>query len=319
VKLPCILHCMEPNTPPNHKRAIILLFTLLIITILGAIVPVSWFQAGKTEDHTLDLTSVNSIDITPKDKATNQPLTWKQIAEDALSDQPDALEQLKSAPIDDETVTQLNDKENLTASFSKNLLVASTYLKDNNVTDEAAKQQVISQLVAQEAAKVVPTSYSFKDLNIAKVESRDSIKKYGNDVGLALSGFITEKSMNADIKALHDYTENKDTSTLTPLIKDSKKVTTVLQSMLKISVPASASIYHLAAINQISKYQDTLSNMSKVATDPMRANIGLTGYASTVVSTISIYSNLSDYFNVKNIVFGPKDGGYVFTIGYTPK
>ncbi len=310
---------MEQETPiSNNRKTIALLGALVVITVAGAIIPASWFKVDRP-NQTLDLTSVDTINVTPKNKDTDQPLTWKQLAEQTFSDQPEILEELKSTPIDNNAISQLNDEENLTASFSKSLYLASAYLKENGVTDEESKQDVVNQLIEQEASKIIPTVYTYKDISVAKAESKDSIKAYGNSVAFILSNIITEASLNADIKALHDYTKTQDPATIAPITKDYTKVSDIVQKLLKIPVPASATVYHLSSLNQITAYRDMLGNMSKMATDPMRANIALKNYTDTVISTISVYKNLSDYFDTKNIVFNSKESGYVFTVGYTPK
>jgi len=310
---------MEPETStPNNHKTLALLGALVLITVAGAIIPASWFNVDN-KNQPLDLTSVNAVNVTPKDKNTNQPLTWKQLAESALSDQPEVLTQLQSAPIDTETISQLNDEENLTASFSKNLYVASAYLKENNITDEDSKQNVINQLIEQEAAKIVPTVYSYKDINVAQTESKTSIKTYGNTVASLFSATLTEKSLADDISALKDFLKTKSGDSITPIKRDHDRVSAMLQKLLKVSVPPSAVVYHLSAINKISEYNDTLSNVSKMETDPLRANLALKKYTDVVFSTTGVYQNLSDYFNIKNIVFSSKESGYMFTVGYTPK
>lgn len=311
---------METKTsvPVNNHRTFALLGALVLITVAGAIIPASWFNI-ENKNQTLDLTSVDTVNVTPKNKETDQPLTWKQLTESALSDQPEVLEALKSAPVDKDALSQLNDETNLTASFSKNLYVASAYLKENNITDEDAKQEVINQLVSQEVSKIVPTVYHRKDIQVAKTESKDSIKAYGNNVGTLLTDTLTVKSFTDDVAGLKEYTKTQSAESANVLKKDYERVNTMFQKLLKVSVPPSATVYHLATINQVASYKDTLYNLSKIETDPLRANIALESYTNIVFNTVNVYKNLSEYFNVKNVIFGPKDSGYVFTVGYTPK
>lgn len=306
------------NNLHGSKKTFILLGALIIITIAGAIVPASVFKVKKPIENT-DLTSITAINITPRDKSTNQPLTWKQITESNFSDQPEILNKLKDAPIDNKLIDQLNDEENLTASFSKNLYIASSYLKENNITDETSKQDVISQLIEQEAAKIIPTHYLYKDINIAKIENSESIKSYGNNLAIILNGLITKNSVKSDIESLNNFIKDQNNSSLITIKKDFDNSDSTLKKLLKISVPQSAVIYHLALINQVASYRDMLGNMSKAETDSLRANIALKNYAETVLSIVSIYKNMSDYFDMKNIAFSSKEAGYPFTVGYTFK
>jgi hypothetical protein len=285
---------------------------------LGGIIPASWINS-KPKNDSADLTSVTQIDVTPKDKNTDQPLSWKQITLKAFSDQPETLDQLKSAPIDSGAISQLNDENNLTASFSKNLYLASAYLKENNITDESAKQNVINQLIEQEAAKIVPTVYHYSDLNVAKTESNDSIKAYGNSVASILSDVVSVKVLNDDLKAIDNFTKTQDSASIMILKKDSDRVALIMKKMLNVSVPPSATIYHISALNQLAVYNDMLKNLSKADTDSLRANIALKNYSNAVLSVVKLYKNLSEYFDIKNIAFSLKESGYVFTVGYTIK
>ena len=137
-----------PNNPISNHRALFLLGALALITLTSAVVPSSWFYVESNRGGaTLDLTSVDTIDVVGKSAEGTKPTSWKDITELAFKDQPEILEELKNTPVDEDTLKDVNDETNLTASFSKNLYVASVYLQDNGITDEAAQQEVLNQLI----------------------------------------------------------------------------------------------------------------------------------------------------------------------------
>lgn len=303
----------------TNRKYLILLGVLILITASSAVIPASWFGIGTKKNEVLsDLTSVKSINLVGTNKE-GAPATWKDLTKQAFKDNPELLTELKSTPVDQKDLTSLNDPNNLTASFSKNLFVASTYLTQNGGGDDVTKQDILDQLTAQEAAKIIPTTYLSKDLNVAKTESKDSIKSYGNNIALILENLITEESIKNDIGGVADYLDTGNTKSLDIVTADYKKVDEKLKKLLALSVPISASTYHLITVNQVAAYRDNLYNLSQLANDPIRARLALEKYAETTVYTLDIYKTLSKYFNTKNVVFSSKEKGYVFTVGYTIK
>lgn len=303
----------------TNRKYLILLAILLLITASSAILPASWFGIGnKKNDTSSDLTSVQTIDAVGKNKE-GAPATWKDLTEQAFKDKPELLAEAKAVPVDQKDLETLNDPNNLTASFSKNLYVASTYLNQNGGGDSATQQDILDQLTQQEAGKIIPTTYLFKDINVAKTESKDSIKTYGNNLALILKDMITEASIKGDMNGIVDYLNTQNEKSLEVVTNDYKKVDAVLKKLLALSVPMSASTYHIIAVNQVASYRDILYNLSQLSNDPLRAKISFENYTKTTVDTLTIYKNLSQYFDTKNIVFSAKDAGYVFTAGYTMK
>jgi len=304
----------------TNRKYLILLAVLLLITASSAVIPASWFGIGaKKNDPSLDLTSVKSIDVVGKNKETGAPATWKDLTEQAFKNKPEILAEVKAATIDQKDLATLNDPNNLTASFSKNLYVASNYLNQNGGGDSVAQQDILDQLMAQEAAKIIPTTYLFKDINVSKVESKDSVRAYGNNLALILKDMITSSSMKTDLTGVADYLKTENQKSIEPVTDDYKKIDGILKKLLALSVPLSASTYHLITVNQVAAYRDNLYNLSQVVTDPLRARISLEKYAEVSISTLTIYKDLSKYFNIKNIIFSSKEAGYVFTAGYTIK
>jgi len=300
----------------TNRKYLILLAVLLLITASSAVIPASWFGIGnKKTDNSLDLTSVKTIDVVGKNKE-GTPATWKDLTEQAFKDQPQILAELKAGTVNKKDIEILNDPNNLTASFSKNVYVASTYLDANGGADQATEEEIVTQLTGQELAKMATTPYLFKDLNISKAESRDSIKTYGNALASVLKDTVTESSIKSEMAGMVDYLNTKNEKSLDIIAVDSKKVDTKIKNLISLSVPLSASAYHLITINKLAVYRDNLQNLSKLATDPLRAKIAFSQYIETSTNALSLYKDLSKYFDIKNVAFSAKDTGYVFTVGY---
>ncbi|HCC05816.1 TPA: hypothetical protein DEP94_00405 [Candidatus Nomurabacteria bacterium] len=303
----------------TNRKYLILLAVLLLITASSAIIPASWFGVSdKKSDASSDLTSVQIIDTVGKNKEGG-PATWKDLTEMAFKNQPEELAKLKETPVNQKDLDILNDPDNLTASFSKNLFVSSTYLNENGGGDETTQDDILNQLMEQELAKIIPTTYLVKDINVSQAESKDSIKTYGNNLALILKDMITEASIKEGMAGVFDYLNTQNEKSLEPVTNDYKKVDTIIKKLLALSVPLSASTYHIITVNQVAEYRDNLYNLSQLANDPLRGRISLEKYVEVSVYTLSLYKDLSKYFDTKNVVFSAKDAGYVFTAGYTMK
>jgi hypothetical protein len=189
-------------------------------------------------------------------------------------------------------------------------------MNENGITDVDSQKSVLTRLVNQEASKIVTTNYNIKDLNIAKIEDKISLKKYGNDIAPTIGKVFTKKVMVDDITNINLFLQNKDISGLSGLTQKRIWVDGLIKNLLSISVPPSATMYHLLILNRITMYRDNLDNLSKADTDPIRARIAIDQYTQVITLIFYIPNQLHNYFDEQNIVFSSKDAGYLFTVGY---
>ncbi len=303
---------------PQKNLPLLFLGGLVLLTIATAFIPAKWFgiEPKSITRARLDFSSITPSDVA-EDANNDNAISWKELVESTLG--PTERSEFEGQEADPKVIAELNDPNNLTASFSKNLYLASTYLsQDPNVTEET-KQGVIDQLIQQEAAKVTQTKYGFKDLNIADAESKASIKLYGNAVASLLENLITEQSIGETAGAIETFLATRDGKDLAPIEKERIKVDTVLKKLLALSTPLSAATYQGLTVNRVAAYRDMLYNISQAANDPIRATLFIEKYPDTLVSTLRIHNELSAYFESQNVTFLGKEAGYVFTVGYTLK
>lgn len=308
---------MNPNesgSTMTTRKALAIVGSLLLLTLISLVIPAKWLGVTpvKRDGVVLDLsTPLDNTSLgVPKEG-------WRELVTSNLP--PEEIKKIESKLPNPEIIKNLNDPNNLTASFSKNLFVASTYLAKTPGATKEQEQNILNQLMAQEAKKIVYTTYSINDITIATSEDKNSIKAYGNNVARITNNMITAKNIEDGFGGFGKFLEGGDKNNLIALKKDSTRIEGVLKNLLALSVPPSATLYHLSAINQIALYKDTLENLSKADSDSLRASLFVQSYPDTLVNTLRIYSNLSDYFNLKNIVFSSQDPGYLFTVGYTFK
>jgi hypothetical protein len=306
------------DTDSKYKPLIGLGF--LVVLIAGvSIIPANWFGIHSTvyKNPTLDLSTITSSEEIATDANNDGKISWDEVVNATFK--PSSPAALENKQVDPQTIKQLNDPNNLTASFTKNLYISSNYLQQNNITDEASQQQVLDQLIAQEAEKIQPTLYSLSDLHTTRGEDKASIKAYGNELAPIMNQVVTQKVITNDLTYVNSYSQAKDESGLPLLARNRDRVTALLAKLLSMNVPMSASTYHLLALNRVAAYRDTLDNLSKADVDSIRAAIAIGTYQDTVAMVIRLNSTLMEYFDAKNVVFSSQDPGYQFTVGYTLK
>lgn len=308
----------EQSTQKSRSIAAIIIIVTLIA--VSAIIPAKWLGATpkKQIKPKLDLSAISSAQEVAVDSNNDGVVSWKEVMNDTLHTPPATLEALKKIPVDTQEIENLNDPNNLTSSFAKNLYLTGAYFDKNGITDEQSKQEALAKLLQDEKSKIVTTTYSYKDINAAKTESKESIRTYGNALALILENMITKKIVTDDITAINTFTQTKNKEDLSPLLKNKKHMDDVVQKLLKVSVPPSAIIFHITALNRITAYRDVVASLSNADKDPIRAAFTIDTYGSVSISALRVFGQLSNYFNNQNIIFSSKEKGYVFVTGYNP-
>lgn len=298
------------------QPALLALGILFVLTIGISFLPASWFGIQPIEKRyrKIDLSTISMNDVV-SDSDKDGTLTWRDIVATNMTG--DEIAEVRSSNPDPQIIATLNDPNNLTASFSKNLYVASTYLAKTEQSDPDAQQDALDQLIREEGRKMDRPPFTVADLTVAKSESKESVRAYGNAIAGILGNLITEKTLMDTIGSTEAYLETKDPSALLPLKKEYEVISEKITKLLSLQVPLSSVPNHLLAVNRLQEYAITLYNLSRVETDPLRSAMTVEGFAETALQTAKIYGTLSAYFDSMNIVFTSKEKGYVFTVGYT--
>lgn len=311
----------EHSIPPKLIPVLVVV-ALILFVVIGNFIPSSWFGVKPTPSNhvRLDLKALNSLaSFNPETKGIQNDGTvnWNQFISSTYT--VDSSTQPASTPLDPQAVQALNDPNNLTGSFSKNLYVATAYLNQKGLTDENSQQQALNTLLSQEQTKLTVNTYTISDLTLESTEAKAQEKMYGNLIAPILQASITEKIIGNDLKAIQNFTRSKKTSDLASLTQNKIRVDTLLKKLLAVPTPPNAMSYQLLAINRIAAYRDLLDNLSKADTDPVRSLLAFQNYTDTVRLVIKLQAQFTNYFNTQNIVFSAQDTGYLFTAGYTSK
>jgi hypothetical protein len=309
---------MDPHSTPLSRSFAVLLIVILLLGI-SALVPARWIGAGKSLNRQpkLVLDTTKSTQRTTLDQNMDGSVSWNEVMDNTLNLTPADKENLSKIPVNKKVIDELNDPNNLTADFSKNLYLTAATINQNGGSDDPATSDVAKQLAQVEADKVVAKTYRYSDIIVAKTESKESIKAYGNALEPILAAVMTKETIETNVTSVTSFLKSKNASDLTPLLNDKKKLDGLIKKLLAMSVPPSAVPYHLIALTRITMYRDTLANFAAVESDPIRTNIALNSYADTIVLTGKLLEQFTQYFDSKNIAFTAQEPGYIFTSGYT--
>lgn len=312
---------MDTNLPHDFKP-LALVGLLLLITVGIGFFPAKWFgikipDSSYSNHIRIDLSQITDPNNLASDTDKDGNITWRElIAQNADYSSTTLAEAKSGATPNPKVIEQLNDPNNLTASFSKNLYTAGLYLKKNGLTDPDSYQEALNQLIAQEAKKLTPTTYSYKDIKIASTETKESLKAYGNVISPILESTISKETVTSDLVAINSFIKTGKGEDLSPLLKNKSRIDGILQKLVSISVPISGTSYHILALNRIAAYRDDLDNLSRASTDPLRSRIIVDNYANDVILILRLFNQFNEYFTVQNVIFSTKEPGYIFVSGY---
>ncbi len=308
----------EKSTLTSRSVAVVIIVVTLVA--LSVLMPSSWLGGSspkKSKKVTIDVSGIKSKKAAAEDLNNDGQITWKEVVEETLPMSEQTKENLKDEKVDSKLIDELNDPNNLTASFSRNLYLSASYLEKNGMTDESSQKAVAEKLMLEESSKIRPTIYTYSDIKVAKNESKESIQAYGNTMATILDSIITKKIITDEISSLEKFAETKDTSLITPFKTNKKRLDGIVNRLITMEVPPSSVIYHTLALNRIAAHRDLIANISLLESDPLRSSLAVTNYIETSRGVIALFEKFSTYFNVQNITFSQKNPGYVFVIGYT--
>ncbi len=210
------------------------------------------------------------------------------------------------------TLAQVNDPNNITGQVAKNSVGLATYLDQQKITDDTSAM-TIGGNIYNEAAKLAEAKvYTTADITFAKTETFASIKTYGNTVAALYLDTVKKVVYPNDLTMLNTYFSNKDSKQLALFTAKLAVVTKARDTLLAMSVPKSAAEAHLAVINATESYRNALYSFSQVESDPMRTLVSVKEYKSIFEALATLPNVLGAYFDSKNVVFTPKESGYLF-------
>lgn len=307
------------NAQKEKIKSIFLLLGIAALTLSIGFLPAGWFgiDTATPRYKVLDLSRPASIEDLATDTNSDGEISWQELVNQTWGN---SSETAGATELDEATIAQLNDPNNITTSFSKNVYLTSAYLKQYGEGDASTQQDVIEKLIDEEAVKLIPTLYTYNDLTIQQSVSSSTIKSYGNAMGAIVSAGMNTGLGITDLQILKKYVDDTtDTASLAVLRERVETAETLLASIKELRIPSSAAPYHLLMLNSVQAYTSMMKNISTIDSDPLRASIAFQGYQEITGTMIRDIAALSNYFSAEGVVFAEKDTGYIFSPSYTIK
>lgn len=299
------------------RKALTVVLVLIFLTSLSFVVPSSLVGGKSPTVKPLFLKDPSQFALLKGDSNRNNSPDWQDLLLSGASTS--TLEGAKKIKVTDEDRARLLDPNNLTASFSKNLYTASLYAKKNGNLTEAEQSALVKSLIEQEAKKVLVKTYAVSDLSVSSIDTEEIKKNYGNKLGEIFLQSRKDKIGSGDIAIIQAYNINKDPGPLATLRIKKNKLDSLVRSLLQISVPPSAVVYHLRLINALSQYKTTVDSLSQIDTDPIKASLAFREYGTLNATLLSSLKSIQLYFNVENVTFTKNEPGFLITSVYTSK
>ncbi len=293
---------------PNKTSVSIMMLTLAVFAVAIPFSSKITYEGSKKTP--LVLRTSDELRLLSSDRDGNDVEDWRDLVLGSLSTTTEAA--FARAEPNKEAEARLADKNNVTASFSKNIFTVAAYASNNPNLSEDEKTNLVADAVRTEAPKTQPKVYTTSDLRIAASNSFDAKILYGNTMALLLEKANKGGLGSNDLLLLQTYTEKGDPELLAPLASKKVKVDQILEELLTVSVPSSALVFHLRLINSVSAFSATLDGFARADSDPLRSLAFLNTYQETITKLYSSMNDLQDYFTLENVPFQSSDPGYIF-------
>lgn len=295
----------------NSKKTMSVAFLMATLILLVVIIPFSSSKKETTQkEPPLVFRTRGELGILKEDKNGNQTEDWKDlILETMSSSTKSSAENMK---VDPDVQKRLDDPNNLTSSFSKNIYTASSFFAKNQGAGAEEQAEIISEIVKKESSRVTIKEYLISDITLSAEDTTERRKTYGNAMALLLKKADTYELSSDDLTVLAQYTENKDPSVLTFFSIKEKHTKEILDGLLRVEVPPSASVFHLNLINAVSVFVTTLNAFSTTEEDPIKSLAFLNSYEETTKNLFIKIAEMQNYFTLEKIPFTTNEPGYVF-------
>jgi len=178
--------------------------------------------------------------------------------------------------------------------------------------DQADYEKLLQEYLAEAQNKSDVRFYGASDFTVSTNETRDSIKRYGNDLANIFLKKQGEMNLENEVVIIDRYTKNNDPKELEKLKPLEEKYQKIETGLSEMNVPRSALILHIELINAISATKEGILAMQAVVTDPLRAIAGLNSYPDASGNIVPALRLVKKYLlDEKGVVFAQGDDGYV--------
>jgi len=186
-----------------------------------------------------------------------------------------------------------------TDQFAKDLVATVAAINQTGNMDAASMNQLATSLTEKIATEPPKKIYQPKDIKIIQDNSIQAIQNYSDAMTVLTPKSVPANSALDIMQNAITQDENLDPTVLAkldPIISESE---TMIEGMLKVSVPAEIAPFHLNLINDIERLVENLKNIQMYDTDAVVALTGIGQYTSNTDALTEDVKKLSDVLSQK--------------------
>jgi hypothetical protein len=183
---------------------------------------------------------------------------------------------------------------------------------------ESAQEELASRFMDIFEEEIID-KYKESDIKISNDDTKEAIKKYGNELGSTVDKYKIQENEIEIFKRIIQEMKEENTpndqraSTLSKLGSIADLYSSAAKDMLKISVPVSFKKEHLNLMNNFENLAVSLKDMQMAYDDPIVTLRGLYNYYIEAKNVYNTVLSLKSKFDSKGIIFGENEPGSTFT------
>ncbi len=287
----------------KNKRAILIVSAIVFVSVLFFLHNKSSYTNQGQSDKNSGLTYDNGIlkDLVNKDSDSDSIPDWEESLwgtdphkKETTPGIPDkvAIDNMKQANGQDVSVAGGTSGGTQTDEFSRELVATMAALNQNGDMDQGTIDQLGANLAQKIAGAPVRKVYVMSDLKVTSDVSIAAIQKYDTETTIIVGNkYPKNQSVLGILQGVTDDSGNLDATAFTkldPIIQNTKSI---IDGMLKVSVPASLAQGHLNLTNAFEKIYENLSDMELVDTDSVIAFSAIGQYDESNTSLDAAYTS----------------------------
>lgn len=177
--------------------------------------------------------------------------------------------------------------------------------------DKESQTALVEEVLKSGLVISIPKTYSIKDILTTPDNSKDSIKKYGNQIAAVLEQYRLKGRDEAVIaKESFDKEDPEILKEIDPIISTYKKI---LGDLTKVPAPSEIASMHVELINAINIFLFSAESFRGSDTDAIRGIQAVKEYPIAGKTLASSLQNIRNFLISTGVSYGKNEPGYLFT------
>lgn len=188
----------------------------------------------------------------------------------------------------------------LTDQFSQQFFDNYLSTRGSSVPSASDMQAFVTNAVSQlQASQVRTDAFSAADMKVSG-SGPDALRAYAANVDAAFAAHISRLPYS-ELTYFSDAVEKNDSGALASVAAIGLAYTNTSKSFLAVPVPTEAANAHLAIANAMARLGTTITDMSMVNDDPIRAMVALGNYGDDTANLANALASMHIVFANENI------------------